>query len=162
MKKFNFFSIVLMLCFSFNLYSQSEAELRQKIEAINKEMTKSVISGDFMAGIKYYAEDAISMPNNTPMMEGIAAIRQSNESMAQMGIKFKSFDTQIRQIKTCGNQVIEVGTYKMTMSIPGMPNDYEDHGKYMTIWEKQKDGSLKIKYEMWNTDVSPAGAGTSM
>jgi ketosteroid isomerase-like protein len=31
----------------------------------------------------------------------------------------------------------------------------DDHGKYLTIWEKQKDGSLKIKIETWNSDVDP-------
>jgi hypothetical protein len=25
----------------------------------------------------------------------------------------------------------------------------------MTIWEKQNDGSLKIKVETWNTDTNP-------
>jgi ketosteroid isomerase-like protein len=43
------------------------------------------------------------------------------------------------------------------MNIPGMPNDFEDQGKYLTIWEKQSDGSLKIKVEMWNTDVNNMG-----
>jgi ketosteroid isomerase-like protein len=31
----------------------------------------------------------------------------------------------------------------------------EDHGKYLTVWEKQKDGSLKVKVETWNSDVDP-------
>ncbi len=32
---------------------------------------------------------------------------------------------------------------------------WNDHGKYMTIWEMQDDGSLKVKVETWNTDVNP-------
>jgi ketosteroid isomerase-like protein len=31
----------------------------------------------------------------------------------------------------------------------------EDTGKYLTLWEKQADGSLKIKVETWNTDKNP-------
>jgi ketosteroid isomerase-like protein len=39
--------------------------------------------------------------------------------------------------------------------MPGMDKPMDDHGKYLTIWEKQKDGSLKVKVETWNSDVQP-------
>ena len=39
--------------------------------------------------------------------------------------------------------------------MPGMEKPMDDHGKYLTIWEKQKDGSLKTKIEIWNSDVNP-------
>jgi len=32
---------------------------------------------------------------------------------------------------------------------------WDDHGKYMNIWEKQDDGSMKLKAETWNSDVNP-------
>ena len=51
--------------------------------------------------------------------------------------------------------ITEIGTYKMNRSMPGMDKPMDDHGKYLTIWEKQKDGSLKIKVETWNSDVDP-------
>ena len=41
------------------------------------------------------------------------------------------------------------------MTMPNMDKPMEDHGKYLTIWEKQKDGSLKVKVETWNSDVDP-------
>jgi ketosteroid isomerase-like protein len=30
-----------------------------------------------------------------------------------------------------------------------------DNGKYMTVWEKQSDGSWKVKAETWNSDNNP-------
>jgi ketosteroid isomerase-like protein len=39
--------------------------------------------------------------------------------------------------------------------MPGNDKPMNDAGKYVTIWEKQKDGSLKIKIETWNTDSNP-------
>ena len=39
--------------------------------------------------------------------------------------------------------------------MPNMDKPMDDHGKYVTIWEKQKDWSLKIKVETWNSDVDP-------
>lgn len=146
----------LLLCFtSLNGLSQTDQELKQKIEGINKELAKAMIEGDFSKSLKYYTNDAITMPNNSKMVQGIEEIKKSNETMIQSGIKMKNFEATTLQVKSCGTQVTEIGTYKLSMTIPGMPNDYEDHGKYLTIWEKQADGSLKIKIEMWNTDVSP-------
>lgn len=141
-------------------FSQTDEALKQKIESINKEMAKAMMEGNYAQSLNYYAKDVISMPNNAKMIQGIEEIKKSNESMMQAGVKMKSFETKTLQIKSNGNQVTEIGTYKLSMAIPGMPNDYEDHGKYLTIWEKQSDGSLKIKIEMWNTDVSPVGSGT--
>jgi hypothetical protein len=42
----------------------------------------------------------------------------------------------------------------MKMSGPDVP-EWADYGKYITIWEEQKDGSMKIKVETWNTDTNP-------
>jgi len=39
--------------------------------------------------------------------------------------------------------------------MPNMDKPMDDYGKYLTVWEKQKDGSLKIKIETWNSDVDP-------
>jgi len=30
-----------------------------------------------------------------------------------------------------------------------------DNGKYLTIWQQQPDGSLKMKIDIWNTDLYP-------
>lgn len=160
MKKTIFNSVVVLLVFAYtglNVYSQTDEAIKQKIESLNKELSKSMIEGNYDAGLAFYANDAVSMPNNAQMLQGVEAIKKSNETMKQSGAKFKTFETKTMQVKSCGNQFTEIGTYKMSMTIPGMPNDYEDHGKYLTIWEKQPDGSLKIKIEMWNTDVSPMG-----
>jgi uncharacterized protein (TIGR02246 family) len=140
-----------------NAFSQSDEAMKQKIESLNKQMTKSMVEGNYDAAVSFYASDAISMPNNSQMLKGVEAIKSSNEMMKQSGAKIKTFETKTSEVRTCGTQFVEIGTYKMSMTIPGMQSDYEDHGKYLTIWEKKSDGSLKIKVEMWNTDVNPMG-----
>jgi ketosteroid isomerase-like protein len=149
------FTVLLVGLIRVNGFSQTDQELKQAIEGINKELAKSMLEGDFSKSLKYYSNDAITMPNNAKMVQGIDEIKKSNETMIQSGIKMKTFEANTLQVKSCGNLVTEIGTYKLSMIIPGVPGDYEDFGKYLTIWEKQADGSLKIKIEMWNTDVSP-------
>jgi ketosteroid isomerase-like protein len=33
-----------------------------------------------------------------------------------------------------------------------------DHGKYVTVWKKQSDGTWKVLLDVFNTDVPLAGA----
>jgi ketosteroid isomerase-like protein len=58
-------------------------------------------------------------------------------------------------LNTCQNNIAEIGTYKMSFTMEGMSGEMTDTGKYLTIWEQQPDGSLKIALEMWNTDNFP-------
>jgi hypothetical protein len=43
----------------------------------------------------------------------------------------------------------------MIMNPPDLKEEWPDNGKYITVWEVQDDGSLKIRVETWNTDINP-------
>jgi ketosteroid isomerase-like protein len=149
-------SLLIVVILTANIaFSQSEAEYKSKLEAMNKEMVKNMLEGNTEKMLSVYAEDAISMPSFQPMQQGIAAIRKSSEDMTKSGMKFNSFTPTVVKVLVSGNQVTEIGTYKISMTMPNMPAPIEDHGKYLTIYEKQKDGSLKVKVETWNTDKNP-------
>ena len=140
-------------------FSQSSAEYKTKIESMNKEMAKNMLSGNSAKNLSLYTDDAISMPANEPMADGLPAIKKSNEDMMKSGMKITAFEPTILKVMVNGNQVTEIGTYKFSMTMPGTDKPIDDHGKYLTVWEKQKDGSLKIKIETWNSDVNPMGQG---
>jgi len=159
MKKVNFktVSIVLMALFiTASAFSQSSAEYKTKIEAMNKEMVKNMLAGNTEKMLAVYTNDAISMPSYEPIHDGLPAIKKASEDMAKSGVKFTSFQPTIHKVLVNGDMICEIGTYKITMTMPGMDKPMDDHGKYLTIWEKQKDGSLKVKLDTWNSDVNPA------
>jgi uncharacterized protein (TIGR02246 family) len=136
-------------------YSQSPSEYKTKIEALNKEMAKNMVAGNTEKLVSLYTADAISLPSYEPIHDGLPAIRKASEDMLKTGVKFTSFVPVTLKVFVNGNMITEVGTYKISVTMPGMDKPMEDHGKYLTIWEKQKDGSLKIKIETWNSDVDP-------
>jgi uncharacterized protein (TIGR02246 family) len=146
--------IVVLLMTNWS-YSQTPAEYKAKIEAINKDMAKAMLAGDTEKNLSLYTKDAISMPSYEPMHTGIDAIRKSSEEMKKSGWKCISFEPTTLKVIVNGSMITEIGTYKISMSMPGMDKPMDDHGKYLTIWEKQKDGSLKVKVDTWNTDVNP-------
>lgn len=49
------------------------------------------------------------------------------------------------------------GAYEMTFNDP-TGKTVSDKGKYVTVWQKQKDGSWKVLLDIFNTDLPPTGA----
>jgi len=135
--------------------AQTNDQYKAQIEKINKQTAASMLAGDTEKSLSFYTNDAISLPNYEKMLEGKDALRKSNEAMQKSGMKITSFETVTLNVMSNGNMITEIGTYKISISMTGMEETMKDVGKYLTIWEKQADGSLKIKVEMWNTDTNP-------
>jgi uncharacterized protein (TIGR02246 family) len=149
------FALMLVTFFTLSAVSQTNDELREKIVSINKQMAKAMMEGNGEATLGFYTKDAVSLPNYGEMIKGIDAIKKSNDEMMTSGMKVNSMEFNTVMVNTYGNMVSEIGTYKMNATMPGMASPMEDNGKYLTLWEKQPDGSLKIKVETWNTDKNP-------
>lgn len=136
--------------------AQSDAELKAKIEKLNVEMGKAMVSGDTDKSLSFYAKDVISLPSYEPMLNGIDAVKKSNEEMKKAGWKVTGFKVNTFSVTSCNNLIVEIGTYEISFTMKDMDQPMTDVGKYLTIWEKQKDGSLKVKIETWNSDKYPA------
>ena len=150
------FAILFALIFTASLINaQDTAGLKKKIQEMNDKAAEMMVKNDEAGMWANYTEDVISMPSYEPMLKGIEACKQSYKKMNEFGMKMTAFKSVVTDVIDAGNYVVDIGTYKISMSIPGMDMPWDDHGKYMTIWQKQDDGSLKIKVETWNTDVNP-------
>lgn len=144
------------------VFSQSSGDYKAKIDKLNKEMADNMVSGNMDKNLKMYTEDAISMPSYEPMHQGLDAIRKASEDMKATGWKVNSFVPTTLKIIPNGNMITEIGTYKISMNMPNMDKPMDDQGKYLTMWEKQPDGSLKVKVETWNSDKDPMTMMKSM
>lgn len=152
-----FVTLLFLIVFATgNIFAQGTDDFRQQIEKRNKQMVEYMLNGDTEKTLSLYTDDAISMPSYEPMHQGIAEIRKANEQMAASGWKFNSFEPTIVKVIPMGNLITEIGTYNVSMSSTDMGQPMTDKGKYLTIWEKQADGTLKIKVETWNSDVDPS------
>jgi ketosteroid isomerase-like protein len=148
-------TMILLAFVATSGFSQTTDELKAKIMKINRQIAQAMVEGNTAISLGHYTKDAVSLPSYHKMVQGIDAIKKSNEEMMSSGMKVKSFEMNTVMVNSYGSMISEIGTYKMSMSMPGAPNPVEDQGKYLTLWEKQPDGSLKIKVETWNTDINP-------
>jgi hypothetical protein len=88
------------------------------------------------------------------MMKGMEAFKENIKNQPPM--EMKSFTITSTDILVSGNFVVDIGTYDIVMNMPEMPTgEMPDKGKYLTLYEIQKDGSLLIKADTWNTDFNP-------
>ncbi|MEP0860309.1 MAG: DUF4440 domain-containing protein [Ignavibacterium sp.] len=135
-------------------FAQNQNELSSQIEKLNKIYAQSMIDNDTKTMMSLYTDDVVSLPSYQPMIRGIETLKSLSEQVENSEWKTTSFDMKTTDLIPAGNFVIEIGNYKMKMAGPGVP-DWSDEGKYITVWQKQDDGGLKIKIEMWNTDLNP-------
>jgi uncharacterized protein (TIGR02246 family) len=104
-----------------------------------------------MAGI--FAEDGMAMmPGNK------AAVGRPNVEKA-MAAMFRVMSLPELTIKTThlvvsGDYAIETGTYDQTAK-PTNGSPTRDVGKYVTVWQRQSDGSWKIARDIMNSDQAP-------
>lgn len=151
-------ALILLVCTIVCSSLSAEAELddiKKTIEKINATLVKASVEGDLDTIFTFYTNDVTYLPNYGPMIKGIAAVRNHEENMRAAGLKIHSMDFTIVGVWTCGNLTYEVGKYTVSLNVPNAPDPVSDSGKYFTVWEKQSDGSLKIKLEIWNTDMNP-------
>ena len=93
-----------------------------------------------------YAEDAVTMPPNQPMVKGRSAIQAELKRTMQDNVKLK-----ITPIESAisGSQAYEAGT--VTVSQPDGQTTTE---KYLVVF-KRVGNDWKIAYDIWNTDAPP-------
>lgn len=114
-----------------------------------------MIAGDFETMNSMYTENVLSLPSYQPMIRGLDAIKEMSELQKQSGWTTKHFVLNTTDIIPAGMFGIEVGNFEIVMIMPDNTGEWKDNGKYITIWEMQNDGNLRIRIETWNTDINP-------
>ncbi len=149
-------AVLTMAFTSSQLHSQGDVtKLKKTLESYGATLVKATIDNDLETVMSFYADDVISMPNYGKVALGRAAVRAGQEKMKKEGVKFTSMNFKILKVWTAGDYVFELGTYALSLTTPAAPYPVAEQGKYMTTWQRQKDGSLKVKAEIWNTDLNP-------
>jgi ketosteroid isomerase-like protein len=146
--------LIAVIIISTSVFAQDVEKVKTKIEALNKVFIQAMLDNDTDKMLSLYTKDIISMPSYQPTVKGITKVRELSEMQAESGWKTTYFVLGTTDVILAGNLAIEIGNYDMKMSGPDVP-EWADNGKYITIWEEQKDGSMKIKVETWNTDTNP-------
>jgi ketosteroid isomerase-like protein len=159
MKKLLMLVVVGSICAAFvacqpgaaGLSDQDQAAIRKVVDDAAKIATAP--KADNAAYVKlYYAEDATVLPANMPPVKGQAAILAMFETLPPLS----DFKPEIVDLNGRGDLAYVRGNYTMTMTPPGAPA-VTDKGKYVEVWKKQADGTWKVNYDSWSSDLPIPG-----
>ncbi|RPI75360.1 MAG: SgcJ/EcaC family oxidoreductase [Ignavibacteriales bacterium] len=146
--------IIFCLAFYTGISYSQDSDLKAKIQQMNDKMIEDMMNENDEAMLALYTDDAISLPSYQPMLKGKAAIMESHKKDKESGFKMNDMTLTTMEVWSSGDLAYEIGTYTIDFSMPGM-EDMKDNGKYLTVWQKQSDGSWKVKADTWNTDNNP-------
>jgi uncharacterized protein (TIGR02246 family) len=123
------------------------------LRALDDQWAKAAAAKDVEKTIAFYSDDAIVLPANATSAATKEAVRNVwKEMFASPGFVITWKPTRV-QLAKLGDMGWVRGTYELTMNdASGKP--INDRGKYLEVWEKQRDGNWKCAAEMWNSDLA--------
>jgi uncharacterized protein (TIGR02246 family) len=124
------------------------------VKAVADAYVKATLAGDAKAIAALYADDAIEMPPNQPMIKGRAAIEQYYVKQMGPGVKMTSFTLTHLDTQVAGDQGYDVGTYQQSLTVKDAPAPIKDTGKY-TVIVKRVGGAWKVAHAIYNSDQPP-------
>jgi len=122
-------------------------QIKKEIQAKEDEFAATYNSGA-TKNIGYYADDAISFYQNRPPLVGKQAIVEFLKSGLDSNSNKISFKTNEVFVSNDGNQVVEVGYFKVVDSA----NTTINSGNYMSLFEK-RDGKYVTVRDMSASDM---------
>ena len=127
------------------------------IEDLVNEYGATVNAGDLDLWISLWADDGIQMPPNAPAVIGKEQIRANNESM------FAEFVLEMvvtnKEVRVAGDLAFARGTYTLSLTPKAGGETTTIDGKYLSIVERQTDGSWKFARDCFNDNAPPEEAG---
>lgn len=124
-------------------------QIKEEIQAKENEFAEVYNSG-IEKNIGYHADDAVTYPQNSKPIVGKQAIVEylkTHRDTISIGRKI-SFKTEEVFVSNDGNQVVEVGYYKVSDSTANVVNS----GNYMSLFVK-RDGKYVCLRDMSTSDL---------
>jgi len=154
MKSFLPVLIVTMLAVSviaLNVGSHVNASPKDNAETLKQlegEFMKAAAERGSAGYMSYYAEDAVEVPNHANVIRGKENIAKD---MAFLDDKTNhlTWTPLGADMSASGDLGYTYGTYEFVARDKD-GKAVVDHGKYTSIWKKQKDGSWKVVLDMGN------------
>lgn len=108
-------------------------------------------AGDCEMLASLYTPDAVAMPPNTPASVGMNAMRLScKKDFEQFKEENRSL---VEDVRVSGNLAVARGTQEASTTPKKGGNPVRDKEKWIVVYQRQTDGSWKILWEIYNSDL---------
>jgi uncharacterized protein (TIGR02246 family) len=125
----------------------------REIRALESAMATAAAEKGAEGYMSFYAEDAVELPNGAQMLLGKESIGQTMTFLNDKNNRLTWSPVHV-DVSESGDLGYTFGNYEFrSIGKDGKPA--VEHGKYTTIWKKQKDGRWKVVLDMGNSNPEP-------
>lgn len=123
----------------------AQSNVNAEIQKLEREFERHAANKDIPGLVEaFYAEDATLLPPNNPPATGKPKIREFLQGLIDAGLTGLKLETV--QVDSSGDLAYNTGKYSLRIG----PN--EDNGKYVVVYRRQADGSLKAVADMFSSN----------
>jgi ketosteroid isomerase-like protein len=135
--------------------ARDDAAVRAAIEASAVRASDAYNRGDMVEVVRDYADDVWVFPPNAQPYQGAQALLDYHaRNFRQLG--FRNLRLTTTGFERSGRLAYETGTYTIDVPTGDRAGTMEtSHGKYMSIWKRDADGSWRIHQVMWSSNLPP-------
>ena len=145
---------VLAMAVTTTLAKSSASNAAEAIKKADDAWAAAAATKDVDKSASFCAPDAAILVPNAPAAEGKEAIHKwFQETFGVPNFKLLWHAT-VTDAARSGDLGYSSGKYELSYTDPS-GKTVSDHGKYVTVWQKQQDGSWKVVRDIFNSDVSP-------
>lgn len=138
------------------------AQIEAQIKDNETKWNRAYAARDGAAVASFYSDDAALANPFAPLSAGKDAIARDNKAFAadpNMSVEFASDRVQVA---ASGDMAYTRGHYTMTMTDPETKKPVTGKGNYLTVWQKQKDGSWRAVEDFITPGPATAGDTNSL
>jgi ketosteroid isomerase-like protein len=131
-----------------------DAKIEQAVRDADEAWSKVAGAKDLDKTVSFYADDAVVLPPNEPMITTKEGVRNLWKGFLDSLSSISWTTTRVEASKS-GDMACLIGTYELTMK-----DGTKDHGKYCEVWQK-RGGAWKVTSDMFSSDLPAAPAPAS-
>jgi ketosteroid isomerase-like protein len=140
----------LLIFSSCNNADNSKPATAEELSQMNRDFAKAINNKDAAAAASLYTEDAIELPPNEATFSGRDKIKKYWQGAIDAG----TFNVSVATTSTGSNGDLgyEVGRYELSIK-DSTGKITTEHGKYIELLKRDKDGKWKSTHGIWNVDT---------
>ena len=123
---------------------------KETINKLHKKFLLAMKAGDTALLATLLTDDVIFCPPHEHTRKG------KQEVMAwarQVFSQVKTYWLSVsdRKVALAGDRAFESGSFVSAVAPAEGGETTRDHGRFLTIWQRQSDGSWRVAYDIWNS-----------
>jgi ketosteroid isomerase-like protein len=124
-------------------------DAREALMTTSRDWAAATATGDLERALAYWTDDAIVLPPDQPAAVGKAAIRAYIQQAASMPGFSITWEPELAVVSETGDMGYMVERNRVTF-IDGTGALQTRHGKGVTVWRRQTDGTWRCVVDTWN------------